>query len=83
MGCVHCRPDYEACAAVAESVLSTKDCGAANCVLGTAQPQSSSNFFALAGARMICLLAVCSLNLPLGYKMPLHAVQRTQMLSEG
>ncbi len=47
---VHCRPDYEACAAVAESVLSTRDCGAAHCVLGTAQPQSSSDFFALTGA---------------------------------
>ncbi|BDA48267.1 probable ectonucleoside triphosphate diphosphohydrolase 5 at N-terminal half [Coccomyxa sp. Obi] len=43
------RPDYEACAAVAQSVLSTSDCGAAHCVLGAAQPQSSSNFFALTG----------------------------------
>ena len=43
------RPDYEACAALAERTLNSSDCGAAHCVLGAPQPATSGEFIALAG----------------------------------
>jgi len=47
--CLCCRPDYEACAALAEMTLNSSDCGAAHCVLGAPQPATSGKFIALAG----------------------------------
>ena len=44
-----CRPDYEACTALAERTLDSSDCGAAHCVLGAPQPATSGEFIALAG----------------------------------
>ena len=46
---VVCRPDYEACAALAELTLDSSDCGAAHCVLGAPQPATGGEFIALAG----------------------------------
>lgn len=47
--CLCCRPNYEACAALAEMTLNSSDCGAAHCVLGAPQPATSGEFIALAG----------------------------------
>ncbi len=46
---MRCRPDYEACAALAERTLNSSDCGAAHCVLGAPQPATRGEFIALAG----------------------------------
>lgn len=46
---VVCRPDYEACAALAELTLNSSDCGSAHCVLGAPQPATGGEFIALAG----------------------------------
>ena len=47
--CMCRRPDYEACAALAQATLNASDCGAAHCVLGAPQPATSGEFIALAG----------------------------------
>ena len=44
-----CRPDFEACAALAERTLNSSDCGSSHCVLGAPQPATSGEFIALAG----------------------------------
>lgn len=47
--CLCCRPNYEACAVLAEMTLNSSDCGAVHCVLGAPQPATSAEFIALAG----------------------------------
>ena len=44
-----CRPDYEACAVLAERVLNRHRCARGDCALGSSQPRSAGTFFALTG----------------------------------
>ena len=49
-----CRPDNEACAAMALRALNSSDCGAAHCVVGAPQPATSGESIVLAGKLLSC-----------------------------
>lgn len=58
--CFPDRPDYEACTALAQRVLSHSGCkDASKCVLGTVQPIHDKTFIALTGRHDICSVELC------------------------
>ena len=64
------RPDYGACAALAERVLNRTACGEANCALGAPQPPTSGTFFALTGEPIAAHALTTWLCIPLVDQAP-------------
>jgi hypothetical protein len=76
------RPDYEACAALAERVLQRSGCVGASCVLGAATPHAAGTFFALTGAPAFFLFSYWD-TAPSIKHMPAGALHPTSQGTRG